>query len=42
MNHNAQLKDREMQLVLFLFIILEICSLAALECAVCVWFLKDC
>ena len=39
MNNSAQLKDRELwMLVLFLLIILEICSLLTLKCAACVCF----
>ena len=37
MNNSVQLKDRELQLfVLFLLIILELRSSAALKCAACV------
>ena len=40
-NNSAQLKDREMQLfVLFLLIILKMCSSEALECAAFVCFLR--
>ena len=40
MNNSAHLKDRELQLLhLFLLIILEMRSSAALECAACVCFL---
>ena len=39
MNNSAQLKDNELRmLVLFLLIILEMCSLLTLECAPCVCF----
>ena len=39
MNNRAQLKERELRLlVLFLLIILEMRSEAALECAACVCF----
>ena len=41
MNNRAQLKERELRLlILFLLIILEMRSSAALECAACVCFLK--
>ena len=43
MNNSFQLKDRELQLlVLFLLIILEMRSSAALECAACVFFSENC
>ena len=41
MNNSTQLKDREMKLLVLLFlIILEMRSSAALECATCVCFLS--
>ena len=45
MNNSFQLKDRELRLlVLFLLIILEMRSSAALECAacVCLFFSENC
>ena len=42
MNNSAQLKDRELRmLVLFLLVILEMRSLLALEYAACVCFLEN-
>ena len=41
MTNSAQLKDRKLRmLVLFLLIILEICSLLALECATSICFFR--
>ena len=41
MDNRAQLKDRELQmLVLFLLIILDMYSLLALEYAACVYFFR--
>ena len=41
MNNSAQLKDRELRLiVLLLLIILEMSSSAALECDICVCFFR--
>ena len=41
MNNSAQLKDGELRLfVLFLLIITEICSSVALECEICLKFVK--
>ena len=41
MNNSVQLKDRELRIfVLFLLIILKLCSLLTLKCAACVYFFR--